>query len=45
VGAANLKPNKHTGMKTKDTRKETKKMPTKTAKEKKLAKQAKRDSR
>ena len=32
-------------MKTKDTRKETKKMPTKTAKEKKLAKQAKKNSK
>ena len=32
-------------MKTKDARKETKKQPIKTAKEKKLAKQAKRESR
>jgi len=32
-------------MKTKDTRKETKKMPTKTAKEKKLAKQVKKNSK
>ena len=32
-------------MKTKDTRKETKKMPTKTAKEKKLAKQEKKNSK
>lgn len=32
-------------MKTKDTRKETKKQPTKTAKEKKLAKQEKKNSR
>lgn len=35
----------HTLMKTKDTRKETKKLPTKTAKEKKLAKQAKKNDR
>jgi hypothetical protein len=35
----------NTLMKTKDTRKETKKMPTKTAKEKKLAKQAKKNSK
>jgi hypothetical protein len=35
----------NTRMKTKDTRKETKKMPTKTAKEKKLAKQAKKNSK
>jgi len=32
-------------MKTKDTRKETKKLPTKTAKEKKLAKLAKKNAR
>ena len=32
-------------MKTKDTRKESKKMPTKTAKEKKLAKQEKKNSK
>lgn len=42
VGCGNLT---NTVMKTKDTRKETKKMPTKTAKEKKLAKQAKKNSR
>lgn len=34
-----------TAMKTKDARKETKKKPTKTPKEKKLAKQQKRESR
>jgi hypothetical protein len=32
-------------MKTKDTRKETKKLPAKTAKEKKLAKQAKKNEK
>ncbi len=32
-------------MKTKDTRKETKKLPNKTAKEKKLAKQAKKNEK
>ena len=34
-----------TPMKTKDTRKETKKLPTKTAKEKKLAKLAKKNNK
>jgi hypothetical protein len=40
---ANIRP--QTLMKTKDTRKETKKLPTKTAKEKKLAKQEKKNAK
>ena len=42
-GTANLRP--PTRMKTKDTRKESKKLPTKTAKEKKLAKLAKKNAK